>query len=69
MSGRTPSNVELAEALGVPEKRLERMWEAMKHPVALDAPSQTDNKMTNVDFVEVGGIPVTRKGDIGRMGG
>lgn len=52
MSGRTPSNVELAEALGVPEKRLERMWEAMKHPVALDAPSQTDNKMTNVDFVE-----------------
>jgi len=50
--GRKLSNRELAEALSVPERRLERMWEAMKYPVSLDAPSSTEGNVSRLEYVE-----------------
>eukprot|EP00803_Ostreobium_quekettii_P011579 evm.model.scf_875.4 EVM.evm.TU.scf_875.4 scf_875:42255-46980(-) len=50
--GYTPSTKQLAEWLGVPEKRLTRMKEAMRIPVSLDAPTRADRKSTVIESVE-----------------
>jgi RNA polymerase primary sigma factor len=50
--GREPSNEELAEALGVPLKKVEQMIQVARHPLSLEMPTDEDKDSELGDFIE-----------------
>ncbi len=50
--GREPTIEELAEALGIPPKKVEYMMQVSRHPLSLEMPTDDDEKSVLGDFIK-----------------